>query len=101
MSILFIILAACFNALMDATENTPNFNESILKGLDKKFWCKDISWQYAKKVFGWKLDAWHLSKSCMVICVCMAAAPNWWGLALGVIWNIAFVIVYHLILKVQ
>jgi len=103
-----VIIAVFFNAIMDAVENTPNFNESIFKNLDKKFWCKDVSWQYAKKIFNYKLDAWHLSKSAMIICLAMAIVffrpkHNWWVhlISIGLIWNMGFWFFYHKVFKVK
>jgi hypothetical protein len=118
-SYLFIALASAFKACADTFENTPNFNESIFKKLNKKFWCKDVSWQYAKvlavkipfvkKKFGsYKVDSWHLSITLMV---CMAAAAivayvphhEWWVhyVSIGVIWNVVFVLFYHIIFQVK
>ena len=65
----FVFLAAAFNAVMDATENEPNFNESVFKRLNQRFWLKSVSWQFAYKIGGYKFDAWHLSKTGMVLCI--------------------------------
>ena len=107
-SYLFVFLASFFNACMDAFENTPNFDESIFRNLDKKFWCKDVSWEYAIKVFKYKLDSWHISKSLMIICICSAGAILkkdylWWAhlIKMGVIWNGFFWLFYHKIFRVK
>jgi hypothetical protein len=107
-SYIFIFFAAYFNALMDCFENTPNFNESIFKSADKKFWCKDVSWQYAKKIGGYKLDGWHFAKTFMVICICAGIAffkptHQLWVhfVSFGAIWNFTFVLFYHWIFKVK
>lgn len=115
----FIFLAAFFNSVMDATENEPNFNESILKNLNRNFWLKTVSWQYAKKIFGYKFDAWHLSKTCMVFSIAGAIIAaifagasgvvsfiNWFGVVqifaiIGAVWNGSFKLFYHLIFKVK
>lgn len=98
-----VILAAIFNAAMDRTENIVAFNRSIFNHLDKKFWCKEISWQYAMKIFGWKADAWHICKSLMIISLILAVIvadnPHWLHfIGLGVTWNVVFTLFYHKIL---
>jgi hypothetical protein len=111
-SIILFILAAFFNALMDATENAPNFNESRLKTLPKTFWLKEVSWKYAARLFNYKLDAWHIAKSCMVICFVLTAiffdwpVEKWQDVAIyliagGVIWNATFYFFYHVLFKVK
>lgn len=92
---------------MDVFEN-ENFFESIFKGWDQRFWYKRESWKYAKKVFGHKIDAWHLSKSCMIICFALAiitfeAHHQWWVylISLGFLWNFGFWLFYHEIFKVK
>ncbi len=107
-SYILIFIAAFFNACMDAFENTPNFNESIFKNLDKRFWCKDVSWQYAKKLFGYKFDSWHLAKSAMIFCLVGAIViyrphHQWWVhfISMGIIWNVGFWLFYHKIFQVK
>jgi hypothetical protein len=118
-SYFFIALAAIFKALADAFENTPNFNESIFKRLDKKFWCKDVSWDYAKKITfklpfinkpidSYKIDSWHISITCMVCAIAGAVVAyrphhEWWVhyISIGIIWNVVFVLFYHGIFKVK
>lgn len=94
---LFVAIAAIFNAAMDRLENAPAFNKSIFNHLDKRFWLKELSWQYAKKIFGYKLDAWHLCKSA-VVCLLVALVffrVDWWHyFLLGATWNIVFVFFY-------
>ena len=104
----FIILAAFFNACMDATETDVKFNQSIFSHLNKKFWLKSVSWQYAMKIGGWKADFWHICKSLMIICFAFSIAfmdlsHQWWVkfITVGVLWNIVFVVVYHKLLKVK
>jgi hypothetical protein len=116
-----VFLMAFFNAVMDATENDPNFNESIFRKLNRKFWLKTVSWEFAKKIFGYKLDAWHLAKSCMVMCIAGALvlcviigiiigsggkAIYWANYLLffggiGLLWNGTFRLFYHIIFKVR
>lgn len=105
MSALYIILAAILNAFMDRVEN-ENFYESIFRNWNEKFWYKRVSWKYAKKIFGWKLDAWHIAKSLMIISLVMAMVSysvfhNWWVdvIIAGCLWNVFFNIFYNKLLK--
>lgn len=54
-SLILIAIAAFFNACMDTFENTPNFNESIFKNLDKRFWLKSESWINKHKIYKIKI----------------------------------------------
>jgi hypothetical protein len=98
---------------MDAFEN-ENFSESIFKNLNPKFWYKRESWKYAYVLpGGYKLDAWHISKSLMVVCIILFAVfyaihgepyarfyINDFIFA-GFIWNATFRLFYHWIFRVQ
>lgn len=102
-SYLLVFIAAFFNAFMDTVENQVSFNASIFNNWDKKFWCKEISWQYAKKILGFHPDGWHFAKSFMIICLALAVIlykscySIWFDfIGIGVIWNGAFVIFYWL-----
>lgn len=103
-SSIFIGLAAIFNAIMDRLEN-ENFSSSVFKNLNPKFWYKRESWMYAKKVFGYKIDGWHLAKSAMIISLVLAILFNNVQFNLtsfilyGLEWNIVFVVFYSRILK--
>jgi hypothetical protein len=115
----FIAFAAAFKACADAFENTPNFDESIFKKLNKKFWCKDVSWQYAKvlsiripftnkRIGSYKIDGWHLSITmmvCLVAAAIVAYRPyhEWWVhyVSIGIIWNVVFVMFYHGLFKIK
>jgi hypothetical protein len=99
-SALLIALAAIFNAVMDAVEN-ENFTRSIFKNLPERFWYKRESWATARKIGGYKLDAWHLAKSAVVICFCLAIVLyqplTIWPvdfIIFGLIWNIFFNLFY-------
>jgi hypothetical protein len=96
-------LAAILNAVMDRTENLVAFNRSIFNHLDPKFWCKEISWQYAKKIFSWKADCWHIAKSSMVICLAASLLLDgiklWEFPIFGIVWNVTFNTFYNHILK--
>jgi hypothetical protein len=99
---IFTFLAAFFNACMDAFEN-ENFFESIFKNWNQKFWYKRESWKYAKKIGGYHVDAWHLSKSLMVLCVVLALSfgyASYWWLA-AIIWNLSFKIFYNWLFKIK
>lgn len=106
-SYILIALASFFKACADAFENTPNFNESIFKKWNNKFWCKDVSWRYAKKLFGYKFDSWHLSISAMIFCfdgAIVVHIPEYKLVhfaVIGIIWNVVFVMFYHKIFKVK
>jgi hypothetical protein len=111
-SALFWLLACFFNAVMDACENTPNFNESIFKRLPVQFWVKDQSWKYAPKLWGYKFDAWHIAKSCMILCFLFTALTfdlpleKWqdWALYIavaGILWNGGFWLFYHKLFKIR
>jgi hypothetical protein len=107
-SAVLLFLAVFFNSVMDSVENAPRFNNSIFRKIQKQFWLKEESWKYAPKVFGWKADAWHIAKSCMVICVVLAIIHfdlplvRWQDYALyiavgGTIWNGGFKLFYDIL----
>ena len=104
-TLLFIAIAAACNAVMDRTENAPAFNKSVFNHFDVKFWLKEVSWQYATKIFTWKYDAWHVSKSFMLSFILLAAclySPILGGvfdfLLFGIVWNLTFNVFYNKIL---
>lgn len=103
---LLIYWAAFFNACMDAFEN-ENFFESMFRNSNQRIWYKRESWKYAKKIFGYKLDAWHISKSCMILCFCGALAfppkDSWWVIVInyGLIWNLTFWLFYHKVFGIK
>lgn len=105
-SLILVAIAAMFNAVMDRVENDVSFNKSVFRWKDKRFWCKDVSWQYAKKIFGWKADAWHIAKTLMIISIAFAmiffhSIGRWWMdvLLIGAVWNLSFNIFYNKLLK--
>jgi len=94
-----IILAAICNAVMDRVEN-ENFFVSIFKKLNQKFWYKRESWKYAKKIFGWKFDSWHVSKSLMICILLIPISNNIIEYIIyGILWNIIFLLFYKKIFK--
>jgi hypothetical protein len=104
-TIIFIALSAFLNAVMDRVEYGVAFRVSIFRNLNPKFWQKDVSWEFAKKVFGWKFDAWHVAKSLMIISftVGIVLYKPIFGiidiLIFGAVWNIVFNVFYNNILK--
>lgn len=105
-SYILVFIAAFFNAVMDRTTEPVHFNLSIFRNLNQKFWLRSVSWQYAKKVFGWKADAWHIAKSAMIICMVCAMVfyesmlPYYIDiLVLGALWNLSFNLFYNRLLK--
>ena len=103
-SLVFVFIAAVLNALMDRVEN-ENFSSSVFRGLNPKWWYKRESWKYAKRVFGWKYDSWHVAKSSMIISLAFAIVlyKPVFGvmdvLIIGAIWNGTFNIFYNRIFK--
>jgi hypothetical protein len=106
LSLVLWCIAALLNGVMDSLEE-GHFHRSIFRNLNPKFWYKYESWKHAKMIFGYRLDAWHICKSLMIICLAAAVAPSviifpnyWLNLAsLGVIWNLIFNAFYNHILK--
>jgi hypothetical protein len=93
---------------MDTYENEPNFNKSVFKNLNKAFWCKEISWANAKMIFSYRLDAWHLSKSAMILCIVGSILSfemkhEWWVhlISFGLIWNFTFWLFYIKIFRIK
>lgn len=96
---IIIILCSFFNAVMDLVEN-ENFFKSIFKKLNQNFWYKRESWKYAKKIFGWKFDSWHISKSIIICLVLIPLSNNIYEYVYyGVLWNATFNLFYKKILR--
>lgn len=84
---------------MDRLENETFFT-SKFKKLNQRFWYKRESWKYAKKIFGYKFDAWHISKTLMIFCICGAIANTFIQFCiLGGIWILIFNTFYNKIFK--
>lgn len=88
---------------MDKTETIISFNNSIFKNLNGDFWCKVNS---SERPFIWgtkyRVDAWHLSKSLMIIFMALAIVIytpvfNWLidFILVGAVWNIVFNLCYN------
>lgn len=65
-SAILLFIAGMLNALMDRVENETIW-KSCFKKLNQNFWYKRVSWNKAKKVFKFKLDAWHIAKHLMYV----------------------------------
>lgn len=105
-SFILVCIGAICNALMDTVENEVHFNMSVLRDLNRRFWLKSISWEFAKKFFGWKADAWHISKSLMLWCLLgvpifheVIFHPVIDFVILGNVWNFVFVNYYKRVFR--
>ena len=113
-SLFLIIIASIFNAIMDILEN-ENYFSSKFKNNNQKWWYKRESWKYAKKIFGWKYDGWHIFKSLMIISliagvVLYAPLLTFFNnnilnmlsdfLLFGFVWNMVFGVTYKFLKKV-
>jgi hypothetical protein len=100
--ILLIVVAALCNAVMDIVEN-ENFSSSRFANREPRFWYKRESWKWATRIGGYKIDAWHISKSLMLVLLLIKPGYiiNWWAdlLILGVVWNVSFNIFYKFLKK--
>jgi len=64
-ALLFISLAAIFNAICDTLKD--HFHTSVFADKNPAFWNPEIS--YLNKVFGYvSIDAWHISKALWIAC---------------------------------
>jgi hypothetical protein len=101
-----IAVMAFLKACADAFEN-ENFFESIFKHWNQRFWYKRESWKYAKKLFGYKFDAWHITWTLIVVCIGFLPSCEFWGawwvilLNVGLIWNMVFKLFYHGVFKIK
>lgn len=97
--LIYILLAVFFNSVMDKTKDTIQFNNSVFKELNPKFW-NDEAWQGKFLPFTkYKLNAWHISKSLMVFFFCASISDSFYEfVAYGIIWNVVFDLFYEDIL---
>ena len=102
-SLFFLCLASFFNACMDKL--AWHFEKSCFAELDPKFWNPNVSWKFARKIFGYKIDAWHLFKSMMIICIALFVLNynemfGFWidFIIFGLVWNGIFNIYFNKIL---
>jgi hypothetical protein len=103
MWLLFIAVAASLNAVMDTL--THHFGVSIFKKKKPSFWNPEVSWKEAKRIGGYKLDAWHMFKSGMIVLLCVCPLfyapvihPSLDWMLAGLVWNCVFNIFYNRIL---
>ncbi len=66
MWLIAVFISAVLSSIADILEN-ENFFTSRFKNLNPKFWYKRESWKYAKKIFNYTFDGWHITKSLMVV----------------------------------
>jgi hypothetical protein len=104
LSEILLVAAAIFKAVSDTVDH--HFDTSIFRRLEPKFWDRDISSDKAKRIGGYKVDAWHLSQSAMIVCMIAAAVLHqqktawYYEIAIGgVLWNILFNVFYNKILR--
>lgn len=95
MSLLFFCLAALCNSIMDTLRF--HFESSPFRNRSPKFWNPNISYKYARQIFGYKLDAWHLFKSGMIVFILLSIVSYdetlaWWFdfIVFGLCWNFVF-----------
>lgn len=101
--LLLVIGAAIFNAVMDTLAH--HFAVSIFKNLNKGFWFPIMSSDSALRIGSYKVDAWHLAKSSMIVCWCFAVALHpggfdWMDFVFaGYFYNIIFELFYSELLR--
>jgi hypothetical protein len=99
MNAVLLILAAFFSAVMDKTKDTIQYNSSVFKNWNKRFWNDEEPSSFVPYT-KYKLNAWHLSKSLLVICICAAMSRTIWEFIIyGIIWNLVFNFLYNKALK--
>ena len=102
-----IILAAICKAVADTLAH--HFDTSIFKKKRQRFWNPAVSSNEAPRIFAYKIDAWHLFNSGMIIFL-VSAVPlhqfdkwhlQWyWEILIGgTLWNIIFNTFYNKILR--
>lgn len=111
MYLLLFAVAAMFYAVTQTVDH--HYSTSVFKNLNPNFWNGQVSFTTARKIFGYPVDAFHLSMTVMVV-ICMMAAvfcqhPVWtWEIGLlkwyyqigvvGIVWIIIFNIFFNKIL---
>jgi hypothetical protein len=117
LSLLFLTLGAACNACMDKL--SFHFHKSVFNKLNPNFWDPSVSWKYAKFVpfTKYKIDAWHLFKSAMIVFICISIMIAFKGgvyvdnsfvynkivlfLTMGLLWNGAFNLFFNKILSIN
>jgi len=101
-SLMFLMFAAAFNAVMDTL--THHYSTSIFKFKNPQFWNPNVSWQYVNFLpfTRYRADAWHLAKSSMIFCICFAIIffkGEWYHFFIfGAAWNLTFNLFYNKLL---
>jgi hypothetical protein len=114
-SLFLFTLAASCNALMDTLQH--HFYVSVFKGLNPFFWNPEKSWNNSKYIpyTKYKIDAWHLSKSSMIVLLAASIITFEYPKFLlgvnsffsfiflmsiyGTLWNLTFNLFYNRLLK--
>lgn len=111
LSFLFFGIASMLNAVMDTLQF--HFYSSVFSRRDPKFWDPAVSWKgsYVLPFTKYKLDAWHMSKSLMIIfqalaCVILLFGDYDYGffrvflilIIYGIIWNGVFNLFWNYLL---
>ncbi len=103
LSEILLIVAAISKAVADTVDH--HFDTSIFRKLNPNFWDRDISSEKAKRIFNYKIDAWHLSQSLMIVAMIAATVFHvpklewYYEIAIaGTAWNIVFNTFYNKIL---
>ena len=65
-ALILISVAAICKAFSDTIAH--HFDTSIFRGKNRDFWEANRVNSAAKRIFGYKVDAWHLSNSLMITC---------------------------------
>ena len=99
-SFILIFFAAMFNAVMDKTKDTIQFDSSIFHKKNPLFW-NDQAWAGEfVPLTEYKANAWHISKSLMLFCliglIFHKSVFGWFDyIFLGVEWIIIFKLFYN------
>lgn len=114
MWLIAIIAAAICNSIMDCLYSErigiTDFHDN-----DQAFWNKDVSAHNAKMIGKYRIDAWHLLKSSMIILWAVAVILYhytwWWSVGnawidipkdlifAGLAWNLPFNLFYNKVWK--
>jgi hypothetical protein len=108
------ILGAILNSVMDSLYS-EHIGETDFAKKNPSFWNKDISAHKAKMIGKYRLDAWHICKSLMILMMCASMLfyyyLPWYHLEIlwidvikdviiaGLAWNIPFNTFYNRIWK--
>jgi len=99
-----VVLASICNATMDTLSH--HFDTSVFKKLNPKFWNPNVSSDKAFRIGTYKIDAWHLFKSTMIVLLSFAVVEyrpyNDWYVDVflfGWFWNVTFSVFYDKIFR--